>query len=126
MYVPLTTTDDGEIEMVQGNVMVEMSEGMDDPALEFEQQAAVETRMAAVVDAMETLPVRQRTAMACRLWDRLDDLIPLVDALNVHELDVDVLWPDDRADKQRLQASYAPARVSMARHMHIDVNEYER
>ncbi|MBV9229748.1 MAG: hypothetical protein JOZ18_10580 [Chloroflexi bacterium] len=126
MHIPLTTTEDGEIEYIQGNVMVEVSEGMANPELEFEQRAAVEMRMEEVVEAMGILPARQRTAVACRLWERLDNLIPFVDALSAHELDVDVLWPDDRVDKQRLQASYAPARFRMAQHMHIDMNEYER
>ncbi|MBE3560077.1 MAG: hypothetical protein IMW89_12750 [Ktedonobacteraceae bacterium] len=118
--------DESEIDVPQGKPLIYASEGMGDPAEEVERQMASQELMQQVVEAMKSLSQRQCTAMACRLWEKLDDLVPFVDELHMQSLAVETLWPDERAEKQRLQASCSPARQHIARYIGISLEGYKQ
>jgi serine/threonine protein kinase/DNA-directed RNA polymerase specialized sigma24 family protein len=98
-----------------------------DPLEVFEQKAGATDRLDQVVDAILTLPPKQRTAMVCVLKERLDDSAPFIEAFKRRDVDiVEITWPKDEDARQRLQASYPLAQLQLARSMNINLNRYEQ
>lgn len=89
-----------------------------DPADEVEQQAEASICLEKAVQAIVALPPRQRLAMICALRERVDDLAQLTAAFRAYEVDIEpIQWPTNKAEKQLLQASLAPARKTIAKNM---------
>jgi DNA-directed RNA polymerase specialized sigma24 family protein len=110
--LPLPLGEDGEL--YQGNIIATPSEGMQDPAYEIEQEEAIEDYTKETVEAVVNLPPRQQQAMICSLIDKIDDVLPLIDALRNHAINIEeVNWPEERDELQRLQASLSIARKKL-------------
>ena len=120
----LVVSDDGELDPDQGNILVEESEGMGNPERVFEQKAAADERMEEAMQALKALPERQRQAITATLWEKLDTLIPFIDSIGRHDLEM-TRWPANQVEKQRLQASRPPALKHMAQHMGINLHNYK-
>jgi len=100
---------------------------MTDPAEQLEQKLAVVIWLKKIVDVWSELPPRQQRAMACFLMEKVDDLSQLIEAFQAQNIDIRLIyWPEDKADKQLLKASLYPARLFMARCLHIDVSLHRR
>lgn len=120
---PLPATGDGEL--YQGRVIISLSQGMSDPEVEFEEQAAFTELLEQVVIAILELPPVQKKAIICSLRDRIDDPDLLTEAFKKHGVDITgICWPADKVEKQRLQASCHHARQRIARTLNIDLTEY--
>lgn len=91
--------------------------------IEAEQEAETIGR---VVDSIARLHERQRDATVFTLRSRLDEWNHMAVALEARGIHADCEWPDDPIEKQRLQASYSPARHNIARHMSIELSLYKR
>jgi DNA-directed RNA polymerase specialized sigma24 family protein len=114
-------------EVICGKVMVIPSEGMNDPASEFEQKVAIAENMDLVAEAVSTLPPRQKLSMVCYLLERVDEDIQLVEALKTHQVEVDVTqWPENQDDAQRLKASITFARQKIAKRWYINTSDCTR
>lgn len=110
--LPLPLGEDGEL--YQGNIIATPSEGMQDPAYEIEQEEAIEDYTKETVEAVVNLPPRQQQAMICSLIDKIDDVLPLIDALRNHAINIEeVNWPEESDELQRLQASLSIARKKL-------------
>jgi DNA-directed RNA polymerase specialized sigma24 family protein len=98
------------------------SECQRDPADEVMQKIEGSSLLNEAVQLVMELPPRQRQAMMCLLQDQVDDLLQLVDAFKRYRIDIKAIrWPDDKAEKQLLQASLSPARRTLTKKMKKDV-----
>ena len=79
-----------------------------------------------MADAIIALRPCQQNSAICTLKSRLDDWQRMAAALEARGINADLEWPADPADKQRLQASFSPARRNIARHIHEDLSLYRR
>jgi DNA-directed RNA polymerase specialized sigma24 family protein len=123
--LPLPTDEDGEIYM--GNVILTESEGMSDPAYEFEQKEGLNNWMALAAQVVSKLSQRQKHAMICLLKERIDNYMQLVEAFEQHQIDIEAFeWPDDEVDETRLKASLSAARRNIAEWLGILLSEYKK
>jgi len=105
---------DAEGELFQGQLIMTSSEGMQDPAETLEQQEQADIALTEVVQAIVTLPDRQRYAMICSLKDRTDDLLALVETFRHYHLNVEnIHWPKEKTEVHRLKASLSLARKKL-------------
>ena len=57
--------------------------------------------------------------MICSLRERVDDFIQLASAFKMRRIDIEGLqWPQEKSEKQVLQASLSCARRKVAAHLH--------
>ncbi len=94
---PLPTDQDGEL--YQGKALLIPSDGMEDPALEFE---------------LLRLPHHQQYAMICLLKDEVGDTFPLVEEFAKHGVDISTIdWPRDPVELHKLKSSLSVARKKL-------------
>lgn len=123
--LPLPATGDGEI--LEGNILVTPGEGMADPAFEVEEQEAIAKSAEKAAAAISTLPPRQKDAMTALLYERLDNLILIVDSFRHFDVDIAAArWPVEEDEKRLLKSSISAARRSVARSMDIDLKLYKQ
>ena len=125
-FLPLETDEDGEIH--HGKWLVACSEGMDDPELEYEQKSAAADYLDQIIQVVLELPPRQKQAMITSLIERVDDLVQLVDAFKLYDLDIGEFeeWPEDEIDVHRLKGSISHARRTIAQHMDVTLLERKK
>lgn len=96
---------------IQGSVI---GEELRSPELEVEHEEAYKDFMTETVEAVQKLPPRQQYAMICSLKDKLDDVLPFIDALRNHNIDAEsVNWPEEKGELQSLRASLSIARKKL-------------
>jgi DNA-directed RNA polymerase specialized sigma24 family protein len=122
--LPLPVTEDGE--MLEGNILVTPGEGMADPAFEVEEQEAVANCAEKAAATISTLPPRQKAAMTALLYERLDNLILVVDSFKQFNVDIEAArWPAEEDEKRLCKASISAARRSVARSINMDLKLYK-
>lgn len=105
---PLLTDQDGEL--YQGKALLIPSDGMQDPALEFEYEELITE----VIDDVLRLPHHQQYAMICLLKDEVGDTFPLVEEFAKHGVDIRTIdWPRDPLELHKLKSSLSPARRTL-------------
>ncbi|GCE47315.1 sigma-70-like protein [Thermosporothrix hazakensis] len=115
-WLSLHTTEEGE--PCTGTPLISLSQGWDDPALEYEHRASFQELLDLVVDAIMELPPVQRYATICYFNDIVDDRHVLIASFQRYNLDITPCrWPQERADKQKLLASFYAARSTLIRHL---------
>ncbi|MBV9690210.1 MAG: hypothetical protein JO202_10940 [Ktedonobacteraceae bacterium] len=108
-FGPLPLNEDGEV--YQGRILVEVSEGMGDPAFELEQVETKNYYISQTAYRVAKLAPRQQRGMICSLKDRLDEFMPFVAACKNWGVNADVIdWPSEQNDLQRLRASISVAK----------------
>lgn len=123
--LPLLTDEEGELH--QGAAILTQSEGMSDPAHEFEQKERLNEWIALAAFAVSALSPRQQQAMICLLKERVDNRIRLVDAFKQYKINIDTFeWPDNKVDETRLKASISVARHKIALRLGILLSEYKQ
>jgi DNA-directed RNA polymerase specialized sigma24 family protein len=123
--LPLPVTEDGEL--LEGDILVTPGAGMADPAYEVEEQEAVANCAEKTAAAISTLPPRQKDAMTALLYERLDNLILVVDSFKQFDVDIAAArWPAEENEKRLRKASISAARRSVARSMDIDLKLYKQ
>jgi len=123
LYQTLPVDEDGEIQ--EGNLVVIPSAELGDPETILEEKEAVEELMGELVDVVSELRPRQMHSTICTLKDRVDDLIQLVDALQEKGIESELQWPLGTTERQRLQASYSPAKRKVASYIGVDLSLYK-
>ncbi len=114
--LPLPLDEEGEL--FQGNVLVALGEGMQDPLYELEQKERVAEYIAQVVDVLRLLPPCQRRVMICSLKDQLDDVLTLAQAFKNFEINIEaVRWPSKKKEAQNLRASLSVTRKKLRARM---------
>jgi DNA-directed RNA polymerase specialized sigma24 family protein len=110
--VPLSLNEEGET--FQGQLLVERSEGMNDPAFEAEQLETIDHYISIVAGAVAKLPPRQQRAMICTLKEQLDSFKSFTEICKHWDINTDsIAWPDGVDELRRLKASISPARKNI-------------
>lgn len=110
--LPLLFSEDGEI--YQGNIMITASEGMQDPAEEYEQQEALRACVRRAAHDLLNLPTLQRKAMLCALKDRSNDTMPLIEVFTSMGIDVEnIHWAGNQKQDKSLRSSLSIARKKL-------------
>ena len=123
LYQALPVDDDEEIQ--EGNLVIIPSAELRDPEAILEERETVEERMGELVNVVSELRPRQMHSTICTLKDRVDDLLQFVDALQEKGIESDLQWPLETTERQRLQASYSPAKRKVASSMSVDLSLYK-
>lgn len=123
-FWPLKTAEDGEYLYPQDAVLIEPGEEMDDPQELLQRRWDYEECESQVMGGVRELSRRQQFAMRCWLYQRVDNLVALIEAFRKYQISGEMLWPATQKDKQRLQASCAPAKTKIARRLHLDVGRW--
>src|SRR2546421_7368097 len=101
--------------------------GLINPANELDDQMEKIDFLNNLAAALPKLAPRQRRAMICMLLDKVDDPLPLKQALKTNHIDASGMrWPSNRAEKRLLQASLPAARRTLANLLHIDLCQYKQ
>ncbi|MFL5654277.1 MAG: RNA polymerase sigma factor [Ktedonobacteraceae bacterium] len=101
--------------------------GLINPANELDDQMEKIDFLNNLAAALPKLAPRQRRAMICTLLDKVDDPLPLKQALKSNHVDASgMCWPSNKAEKRLLQASLPAARRALANLMHIDLCQYKQ
>ena len=110
--VPLSLNEEGE--MFQGQLLVERSEGMNDPAFEAEQLETIDYYISLVACAVAKLPPRQQRAMICSLKEQLGNCKYFTEVCKHWNINTDsIAWPDGADELRRLKACISPARKNI-------------
>ena len=123
LYQALPVDEDGEIQ--EGNLVVIPGAELGDPEAILEEKEAVEELMGELVDVVSELRPRQMHSTICTLKDRVDDLLQFVDALQEKGIESELQWPLGTTERQRLQASYSPAKRKVASFIGADLSLYK-
>src|SRR5207302_1931096 len=100
--------------LYQGDIMITPSEGLQDPALEIEQEEAINGYMKDIVEVILILPPCQQHAMICSLKDQLDSMSLVIEVLKDHAMDTEeVNWPEKKEELQSLRTSLSIARKKL-------------
>jgi RNA polymerase sigma factor (sigma-70 family) len=114
--VPLPTDDDDQWLFWELNGLIIAD--THDPADEVEQRLESSSLLERTVPLVLGLPPRQRLAMMCALYEKVDDLVQLVDCFKAYHSDIETLqWPTEPHERRVLQASLVVARHTIARQM---------
>lgn len=126
--LPLLTDEDGELHLGEGvDAMITESEGMGDPAHEFEAGENLDGLMNCAASAVSRLSPRQRRSIGCLLNEQIDARLPLIKAFQKHDIDIEAqVWPEDETDKKLLKASLSAARHKIAEFLDVDLDKYRR
>jgi RNA polymerase sigma-70 factor (ECF subfamily) len=117
-FLPLPVDEEGELST--GTMIFTSQEGMNDPATECEQAETVTALTVRAVDAVLSLPPRQRQAMIASLAEWIDDFSELEEACKKRHLDIRVNWPTTERERQSLRASLSIARKRLEHAMNIE------
>ena len=105
----LTLNEDGAFHA--GTLLMNSSQEALDPANDFEWREAIIDSAKQAAQRVLALPPRQQQAMLCALKDHIADILPLVDILIKHGLDIETAnWSDQKDELNRLRASLCIAR----------------
>ena len=123
--LPLPTDEDGELYM--GNILVNESKELADPAIAFEKDEVMDNLMDLTAQVVVDLPPRMQLAMINHLKDQVDNLILLTEAFEKYKVTIkSTKWPDDVTDSKRLKASLSPARHMIALRVGLNLSAYKK
>ncbi len=97
-------------ELVQGKVLLTVSQGMGDPVIEYELKEFITE----VVDAALQLPPKEKATMLRVLWDEIGNIFPLEEMLQQHGIDVErIPCPRTLKELQRFHSLLSVARKKL-------------
>jgi len=117
---------EGDLDILESNHVTANTEGLRDPAEEFEYKASIEECYQRVTVAIAELSPRQQQAAAWHLLHHADDPQFLLELFNVFHIAMPVLHPEDKNEEHLLDASYAHARKALARRLEIDSSQFKQ
>lgn len=124
-FQALPVDEDGELR--EGYLLTSstVSSDQNNPEWLVVEREELQERMAELMHALHNLHARQQESAVCHLWKRVDDVLSLLEALQKKGITCASEWPTEPTEKQRLQASYSPAKRNLARHMGVDLEDFE-
>lgn len=106
--------EDTDGELCLGDRLAAQNEGFQDPATEIELGEIDTDFLTKLMRAILALPPRQKQAMLYALKDCKEDALPLINALKVYGIDIEVMdWPDEPNELHLLKASLTVARKKL-------------
>lgn len=123
LFQALPVDEDGEVR--EGYVLMMAGSDQDNPERFAIEREELEERLEELMSALHRLHARQQAAAVCHIRKEVDDVLTLLEALNRKGINSEWEWPTEPVEKQRLQASFSPARRNLARTMQVDLDDYE-
>ena len=120
------SSSEGGRDILESDQVVADSEGLRDPAEEFEYKAALEEWYQRITAAIEGLPPRQQQAAAWHLLRDADDPQLLMELFNAFHIVIPVVHPGDKNEEHLLNVSYIHARKALARRLDIDLSQFKQ
>jgi DNA-directed RNA polymerase specialized sigma24 family protein len=120
------TCSEGGLDILESDLVTADSEGLRDPAEEFEYKAALEECYHRITAAIAELPPRQQAAAARHLLRDADDPQFLMELFNAFHIVIPVIPPKDKDEEHLLDASYTHARKALARRLDIDLSKFKQ
>ena len=114
------------LDILESDQVLADSEGLRDPAEEFEYDAALQDMYRQVSLAIAELPLRQQQAMAWHILRRAPDPEELEELFDVLHISVPVVHQDDKAEEHLLEASYTHARKALAKRLNVDLSQFHQ
>ncbi len=103
------------LDILESDQVVANSEGLRDPAEEFEYAAELQDMYLRVSLALAELPPRQQQAMAWHMLRRAPDPEELIEVFDVLHITVPIVHQNDKGEEHLLEASYTHARKALAK-----------
>ena len=116
---------EGDLDILESIQVTANTEGLRDPAEEFEYKATIEECYQRVTAAIAELSPRQQQAVAWHLLRYADDPQFLLELFNTFHITIPVLHPGDRNEEHLLDASYAHARKALAKRLDVDLSQFK-
>ena len=115
-----------ELDILESGQVIADSEGLRDPAEEFERKAGLDECYRRVITAIANLSLRQQQATAWHLLRDADDPLLLTELFNAFHIDIPEVDPEDKDEKHLLDASYTHAKKALARSLDIDLSQFKQ
>jgi DNA-directed RNA polymerase specialized sigma24 family protein len=120
------SNSEGGMNILESDQVAADSEGLRDPAEEFEYKAALEEWYQRVTAAIAELPPRQQQATAWHLLRDADDPQFLMELFNDFHIVIPVVRLGDKNEEHLLNVSYIHARKALARRLDIDLSQFKQ
>jgi DNA-directed RNA polymerase specialized sigma24 family protein len=117
---------EGGPDILESDQVTADSEGLRDPAEEFEYKASLEDWYQRVTAAIAELPPRQQQAAVWHLLRDADDPQFLMELFNACHIVMPAIHPGDKDEEHLLDASYTHARKALARRLDIDLSQFKQ
>lgn len=117
---------EGDLDILESNHVIANTEGLRDPAEEFEYKMSIEECYQRIAIAIAELTPRQQQAAAWHLLRHADDPQILLELFNDFHIAIPVLHPGNKDEEHLLAASYAHARKALARKLEIDLSQFKQ
>lgn len=117
---------DEELDILESGQVIADSEGLRDPAEEFERKAGLEECYRRVIAAIANLSRRQQQATAWHLLRDADDPLLLTELFNAFHIDIPEIDPEDKEEEHLLDASFTHAKKALARSLDIDLSQFKQ
>jgi len=114
------------LDILESGQVIADSEGLRDPAEEFEHKATLKECYQRITAAIAELPPRQQQAAAWHLLRNADDLQFLTELFDAFHIDIPVVRPGDKDEEHLLESSYVHARKALARRLDIDLSQFKQ
>ena len=114
------------LDILESNQVLADSEGLRDPAEEFEDKASLRECYRRISVAIAKLPPRQQQAAAWHILGKAADPWELKEVFNAFDIAVPVVPQGDRDEEHLLEASYIHARKALAKSLNVDLSQFHQ
>ncbi|HZS77457.1 MAG TPA: hypothetical protein VFA41_12660 [Ktedonobacteraceae bacterium] len=118
-------TSEGWNILEESQLAIAHSEGMNDPAEEYEQKEGLEDFAEELAEGLLKLHPQQQQAARCFLYERIGNNPQYIATLKRRRIEPVALWPTDKKARQLLKASLSPALCHLAAYLHVDLSQYK-
>ena len=120
------SNDEEASDMLENIHVTANSEGLRDPAQEFEHKATTEEFYWRVTAAIAKLPYRQQQASAWHLLCNVDDPRLLLELFGAFHIALPVIHPGNKEEEHLLDASFNHAKKALARSLKVDLSQFRQ
>jgi DNA-directed RNA polymerase specialized sigma24 family protein len=124
-HVIQSYSDEG-LDILESDQVTAESEGLRDPAVEFEYKADLKECYQWATAAIAELSPRQQQAAAWHLLRKVDDPQFLMELFNALHVVIPVVRLGDKDEEHLLEASYIHARKALAKLLDIDLSRFKQ
>ncbi len=117
---------DEELDILESGQVIADSEGLRDPAEEFERKAGLDECYRRVITAIANLSRRQQQATVWHLLRDAEDPLLLTELFNAFHIDIPEVDPENKDEKHLLDASFTHAKKALARSLDIDLSQFKQ
>ena len=124
-HVVQSYTTEG-LDILESNLVLADSDGLRDPAEEFEGKASLRELYRRISIAIAELPPRQQQAAAWHILEKAADPWELKEIFNTLDIAIPVVPQGDKDEEHLLEASYIHARKALAKSLNVDLSQFHQ